>query len=58
MPFVLFKYDIEFIDLLKERLWEVVIRNVHIAVEQWKKGVYLPEDIHLSGRVIMRTEAV
>ena len=58
MPFVLFKYDIGFIDLLKRRLWEVIIRNVHIVVEQWKKGVYLPEDIHLSGRVIMRTEAV
>ena len=57
MPFVLYKYDIGFIDLLKRRLWEVIIRNVHIAAEQWKKGVYLPEDIHLSGRVIMRTEA-
>lgn len=53
-----FKYDIQFIDLWKGRLWEVIIRNARIAAEQWKKGVYLPEDLHLSGRVIMRTEAV
>jgi hypothetical protein len=43
---------------MKGRLWEVIIRNARIAAEQWKKGVYLQEDLHLSGRVIMRTEAV
>ena len=58
MPFVLFKYDIGFIDLLKGRLWEVIIRNARIAAGQWKKEVYLLEDIRLSGRVNMKTEAV
>lgn len=43
---------------MKGGLWEVIVRNARIAAEQWKKGVYLPEDIHLSGRVIMKTEAV
>lgn len=43
---------------MKGGLWEVIIRNARIAAEQWKKGVYLPEDIRLSGRVIMKTEAV
>ena len=43
---------------MKGGLWEVIIRNARIAAEQWKKEVYLPEDIHLNGKVIMRTEAV
>ena len=49
------KFDKRF---MKGGLWEVIIRNVLIAAEQWKRGVYLPEDIRLSGRVMMRTEAV
>ena len=44
---------------MKGGLWEVIIRNALIAAEQWKRGVYLTaEDIRLSGRVNMKTEAV
>lgn len=56
MPFVLYKIILKII--MKGGLWEVIIRNALIVAEQWKRGVYLPEDIRLSGRVIMKTEAV
>lgn len=56
MPFVLYKIILKII--MKGGLWEVIIINALIVAEQWKRGVYLPEDIRLSGRVIMKTEAV
>ena len=56
MPFVLYKIILKII--MKGGLWEFIIRNALIVAEQWKKGVYLPEDIRLSGKVIMKTEAV
>lgn len=56
MPFVLYKIILKII--MKGELWEVIIRNALIAAEQWKRGAYLPEDIRLSGKVIMKTEAV